>query len=184
MRGPRCSLPFRPGGASSVFALACLVGVPCLVGACDTNKHDDPKFMAAPKAYDPKGADLSFNEKSLEAFNSMSADERAAHLDKLKNTKGSLKGQATFQRDEELTDKIDDRQYGKYVVWATVPDPVWLEVKVEYQLFSDTQLMTGVAPNTYIEFNGTLVDLVYQDTAKPRRLEIKLKADAISRVKD
>lgn len=169
MRAPRCS-----------FVLACLVQL----AACDTNKYDDPKFMAPPKSFDPKGADLSFNEKSLEAFNSMSSDERTAHLDKLKATKGSLKGQATFQRDEELTDKIDDSQYGKYVVWATVPDPVWLEVKVEYQLFSDTQLLTGVAPNTHIEFAGTLVDLIYEDSAKPRRLEIKLKADSIAPLKD
>lgn len=182
MRAPRCSLPFRLGGASSLLAALGL----CVLGtvACDTNKHDDPKFMAPPKSFDPKGADLSFNEKSLEAFNSMSSDERAAHIEKLKTTKGSLKGQATFQRDEELTDKIDDRKYGKYVVWATVPTPVWLEVKVEYQLFSDTQLLTGVAPNTHIEFSGTLVDLIYQDSAKPRSLEIKLQADAISPLKD
>jgi hypothetical protein len=186
MRAPRCSLPFRFGGASSALALH-LVGVgACLVfpPACDTNKYDDPKFMAAPKSYDPKGADLSFNEKSLEAFNSMSSDERAAHLEKLKATKGSLKGQARFQRDEELTEKIDDRKYGQFVVWATVPEPVWLEVQVEYQLFSGAKLLTGVAPNTHIEFSGTLVDLIYQDSAKPRRLEIKLQADAIAPVKD
>ena len=98
MRAPRCSLPFRLGGASSLL-VALGLGVLGTV-ACDTNKHDDPKFLAPPKSFDPKGADLSFNEKSLEAFNSMSTDERAAHLEKLKATKGSLKGQATFQRDE------------------------------------------------------------------------------------
>jgi len=162
-----------------LFALTGLVAAT----GCDTNKYDEPKFLAAPKSYDPKGAELSFNEKSLEAFNSMSGDERNAHLGTLKATKGSLQGQATFQRSEELTDKIDDSQYGKYVVWATVPDPVWLEVKIEYQLFSAEPLLTGLAPNTHIEFTGTLVDIVYEDSAKPRRLEIKLIADAISPLK-
>ncbi len=180
MRGPRCLLLPRWRGATSMIALAGVM----FVGGCDTNKHADPKFMRAPKSYDPKGGDLSFNEKSLEAFNSMSADDREAHLEKLKTTKGSLTGQATFQRDEELSDKIDDSQHGKFVVWATVPDPVWLEVKIEYQLFSDTALLTGLAPNTHIAFQGTLVDLTYEDSAKPRRLEIKLKADSISPLKD
>lgn len=155
-----------------------------VVAACNTNKYADPKYMEPPKSYDPKNADLSFNEKSLKAFNSMSDDERAAHVEKLVATPGSLKGQGTFQRDEELTDKIDDSKYGKIVAWVSVPDPVWLEVKVEYQLFSDTRLVSGLAPNTHVEFTGTMLDYVYEDNSKPRRLEIKLKADAITVLKD
>jgi hypothetical protein len=175
MRAPRSSLTSR----LLVCSLAATV-----VAACNTNKHADPKYMAPPKSFDPKGADLTFNAKGLEAFNSMSSDEREAHLEKLRQTPGSLKGQAVFERDEELTDKIDDRVHGKFVVWATVPEPVWLEVQMEYQLFSETQLFTGAAPKTHIAFAGTLIDVVYQDSSKPRKIEIKLKADSITALKD
>jgi hypothetical protein len=176
MRAPRSSLSPR--------LLPLTLAAIAIVAACDTNKHADPKFMAAPKSFDPKGAELTFNAKGLEAFNSMSSDEREAHLEKLRTTPGSLTGQALFERDEELTDKIDDRVHGKFVVWATVPDPVWLEVQMEYQLFSEQQLFTGAAPKTHIAFTGTLIDVVYQDSSKPRKIEIKLKADSITALKD
>lgn len=176
MRAPRSSLSSR----LFVLMLAAIAGV----GACDTNKHAAPKYMAAPKSFDPKGAELTFNAKGLEAFNTLSSDEREAFLEKLRTTPSSVKGQAVFERDEELTDKIDDRVHGKYVVWATVPDPVWLEVQMEYQLFSENQLFTGAAPKTHIAFTGTLIDVVYQDSSKPRKIEIKLKADSITALKD
>lgn len=178
MLGPRRSRPSR-FVALTLFACG-LLGA----AACNTNKYANPKYMDPPKSFDPKGAELSFNEKSLKAFNTMSDDERAAHIAKLAAAPGSFKGQGTFQRDEELTEKIDDSKYGKIVAWITVPDPVWLEVKVEYQLFSDTRLISGLAPNTHVEFAGTLLDYVYEDNSKPRRLEVKLKADSIIVLKD
>lgn len=151
---------------------------------CKSNKHEDAKWLAPPKTFDPKGAELTFNEKNLEVFNSMSPDERAAHIETLKSTPGSFKGQATFRRQEELADTMDDRVYGRYDVWATVPDPVFLEITVEYHLFSETQLISGLATGTHIEFTGTPVELVFLDEAKPRKMEIKVKADTINVLKD
>jgi hypothetical protein len=175
MRAVPCSL------FASASVCACLALLPL---ACKSKEHEEPQWLAPPKSYDPKGADLTFNEKNLEAFNSLSVDERTAHLDKLKAATGSFKGQATFRRQEELADSMDDRVYGRYDVWATVVDPVFLEVTVEYHLFSETQLISGLATATPIEFTGTLVDLVYLDQAKPRKMEIKVKADAINRLQD
>ena len=51
-------------------------------------------------------------------------------------------------------------------------------------MFSETQLISGLATATPIEFTGTLVDLVYLDQAKPRKMEIKVKADAINVLQD
>jgi len=160
---------------------ACLTLSPL---GCKSSKHEDAKWLAPPKSYDPKGAELTFNEKNLESFNTLSADERAAHIDKMKGAAGTFKGQATFRRQEELADSMDDRVYGRYDVWATVVDPVFLEITLEYHLFSETQLISGLATATPIEFTGTLVDLVYLDQAKPRKMEIKVKADAINALQD
>ena len=177
MRAAPCSL----GRLALAFVCASSTLAPL---ACTSSKHDDPKWLEPPKSYDPKGAELTFNEKNLEAFNSLSVDERAAHIEKLKAATGTFKGQATFRRQEELADSMDDRVFGRYDVWATVVDPVFLEVTVEYHLFSETQLISGLATATPIEFTGTLVDLVYLDQAKPRKMEIKVKADAINVLQD
>jgi hypothetical protein len=151
---------------------------------CKSTKHEDAKWMAPPKSYDPQGADLTFNQKNLDAFNTMSEDERAAHLEKLKGAKGTFKGQALYQRSEELTDKIDDRVYGKYDVWLTVDKPVYLEITVEYHVFFDEPQLQGLAGNTHVEFSGTFLDMVYEDDAKPRRMDIKVKGDSINVLKD
>jgi hypothetical protein len=161
-----------------------LVVLLMLAGAgCKSTKHDDAKWMAPPKSYDPLGADLTFNTKNLDAFNTMSKDERTAFLEQLKGAKGTFKGQAFYQRSEELTDKIDDRVYGKYDVWLTVDKPVYLEITVEYHVFFDEPQLVGLAGNTPVEFTGTFLDMVYEDEAKPRRMDIKVKGDAINVLK-
>ncbi|MBC8070768.1 MAG: hypothetical protein IAG13_20740 [Deltaproteobacteria bacterium] len=183
MRAPQSPLSTRRMwlAAPPAFCLAAsLVGV---VG-CKSNQHEDAKWMAPPKSYDPKGADLTFNTKNLDAFNTLSADERAAQLDAMKAAKGQFKGQGFYQRQEELTDKIDDRQYGKHDVWITVKDPVYLEITVEYHVFFDEPQLTGLASNTPVEFSGTFLDMIYEDQAKPRRMELKVKGDAINVMKD
>jgi hypothetical protein len=177
MRAAPCSF----GRLALASLCACMTLAPL---GCKSSKHEDAKWLAPPKTFDPKGADLTFNEKNLDAFNSMSPDDRAAHLETLKAATGGFKGQATFRRQEELADSMDDRVYGRYDVWATVPDPVFLEITVEYHLFSETQLISGLATGTHIEFTGTLADLVFLDEAKPRKMEIKVKADAINVLKD
>lgn len=173
----------RPLALASACALT-LASLTLVTVGCKSKKHEDAKWLAPPKAFDPKGAELTFNAKNLEAYNTLSADERAAHIDKLKTATGTFKGQATFRRQEELADTMDDRVYGRYDVWATVPDPVFLEITIEYHLFSETQLISGVATGTHIEFTGTLADLVFLDEAKPRNMEIKVKADAINVLQD
>lgn len=179
MRAPQSSLSTRRLWLAAPLAAAVL-GV---VG-CKTNKHADAEWMAPPKSYDPNGADLTFNTKNLDAFNTMSPDERAAHLDALKAAKGQFKGMGMYQRQEELTDKIDDRQYGKYDIWIAVKDPVYLEITVEYHVFFDEPQLTGLAANMPVEFTGTFLDMVYEDQAKPRRMELKIKGDAINVMKD
>ncbi len=164
---------------SSLLCLALVLG-----GGCKSTKHEDAKWLAPPKSYDPKGAELTFNTKNLDAFNTMGADERAAQLEKLRAAKGTFKGQALYQRSEELTDKIDDRQYGKYDVWLTIAEPVYLEITVEYHVFFDEPQLAGLAGNTPVEFTGTFIDMIYEDQAKPRRMEIKVKGDAINVMKD
>ncbi len=181
----RASQPRSAGPAqSATLRRLVLVLLTALVGCQKNSKYEDAKWMAKPKAFDPKGTELTFNAKNLEAFNSMSTDDRAAHLDKLKAAKGSFKGQAEFRRLEEIGETIDDRQHGRFDIWATVPEPPFLEIQVEYHLISDEKLLSGVADHMPIEFSGTLIELEYQDHTKPRKLEAKIKADSISVVKD
>ena len=118
MRAAKCSLD-RLALASLCASLALAGSIAGSIIAplgCKSSKHEDAKWLAPPKSYDPKGAELTFNEKNLEAFNTLSADERVAHIDKLKGAAGTFKGQATFRRQEELADSMDDRVYGRYDV--------------------------------------------------------------------
>lgn len=154
-----------------------------LAGCNPSGEEKVPDWQKPPESYDVKGADLTFNEKRLDAFNSMSSSEREAHLEQLKNTEGSFKGQAIFERGTELGDKMDDAAYGKYEIYATVQTPVLYEMTMEYHLFSDQDFFTGVPPGTHIEFSGTLVDLNFQDSSKPRKLTFKVKATSVDRLK-
>jgi hypothetical protein len=179
MRAPRSSLVPRFSVLGSVVGLLLVSGA-----GCKSNKYEDVKWMAPPKSYDPKGVELTFNTKNLDAFNTMSADERAAHLDALKAAKGQFKGQGLYQRQEELTDKIDDRQYGKYDVWVTIAEPVYLEITVEYHIFFEEKQLESLGANMPVEFSGTYLDMIFEDQAKPRKLEIKVKGDSINVMKD
>lgn len=152
--------------------------------ACIPDKNKEPEWQKPPKAFDPQGAELTFNKKQLEAFNAMSSSEREAHLQALRDKPGSFKGQATFQRATELGDSMDDIEHGRFEVYATLPDPVLYEITVEYTLFASEEIGKGLPPNTYIEFTGTLADLNYQDESKPRKMEIKVKDVSIDVLKD
>ncbi|MCH9685154.1 MAG: hypothetical protein K0V04_27200 [Deltaproteobacteria bacterium] len=161
-------------GACAAFVLA----------ACNpSGKEATPDWQKPPESYDVKGADLTFNEKRFDAFNSMGKSERDAHVEQLKATEGSFRGQALFDRGSELGGSMDDAQYGKYEIFATVPEPVLFEITIEYHLYSDQDFFTGVPPGTHIEFAGTLADLHYQDTSKPRKLTLKVKATKVDRLK-
>jgi hypothetical protein len=110
----------------------------------------------------------------------MSRTEREAHLAEVMGKAGSFKGQAVFKRATELGDKMDDAQWGRHEIYAIVPEPVVYEITVEYHLFSEQDLSTNLPPNGYIEFTGTLADMAFLDDAKPRKMEIKVKADSVT----
>jgi len=155
-----------------------------LLTACNpSGEEKTPEWQQPPASYDVKGADLTFNEKRLDAFNTMSRSEREAHLEQLEGTEGSFKGQAVFERGSELGESMDDSQFGKYEIYATVAEPVLFEITMEYHLFSDQDFFKGVPPGTHIEFSGTLAGLQYQDESKPRKLTLKVKASKVERLK-
>lgn len=155
-----------------------------LLPACQpSGEQKQPEWQKPPASYDVKGADLTFNEKRLDAFNSMSTSEREAHIEQLKATEGSFKGQAIFQRGTELGEAMDDAQYGKHEIAAHVPEPVLYEITMEYLLFSDQDFYKGVPPGAHLQFSGTLVDFEYQDSSKPRKLLMKVKASSVERLK-
>ena len=177
----RAKLPVMAG-----LGLAALVATGCL-----PDKDKEPKWQKPPKAFDVKGADLTFNEAKLEAFNSMDEDQRTAHLAELQSKEGSFKGQAVFKRATELGEKMDDLEYGKFEVYAIAPGPdenqeegVWLEVNIEYHLFSEQKFGEGWPPGSFIEFTGTYADMTFQDQSKPRKMELKVKATDIHLLKD
>lgn len=155
-----------------------------LLPACNpSGEEKKPEWQQPPASYDVKGADLTFNEKRLDEFNSMSSSEREAHIEQLKATEGSFKGQAIFEHGSELGEGMDDAQYGKHEINAVVPEPVLFEITMEYRLFSDQDFYKGVPPGEYLEFSGTLVDFEFQDSSKPRKLTFKVKATAVDRLK-
>lgn len=164
--------------------LAPLVCVAALTIACPPDKNAEPEHLKPPKSWNPKGDELTFGEKNLDAFNGLSESEREAHIEALKGQAGSFKGQARFQRATELGEKMDDFEYGKYEVYATVPDPVLYEITIDYHLFSNEEMGKGFPPGAYVKFSGTLADLSYREDAKPRKLEIKVKDVTLERLED
>jgi hypothetical protein len=175
----RVSFPAMRGAHRRVAVICAALLLP----ACNpSGAEKQPEWQKPPASYDVKGADLTFNEKRLDAFNSMSTTEREAHVEQLKATEGSFKGQAIFQRGTELADAMDDSQYGKYEIAAHVPEPVLYEMTFEYLLFSDQDFYKGVPPGAHLQFTGTLVALEFQDSAKPRKLLMKVKASSVERL--
>jgi hypothetical protein len=172
--------------AVRTLAVCCLclgtVAGPLAAGGCIPDENKEPKWRQPPKAWDPKGDTLTFGEKNLDAFNSMTSAEREAHLQALQSQAGSFKGQARFQRATELGDKMDDAALGNFEVYATVEDPVLFEITLEYHLFANEKIGGGFPPGAYIEFTGTLAEMSFQDESKPRKMEIKVKDVSLQRL--
>ena len=156
---------------SMASALLALTTTAVVTAGCQQEKKD---LLALPKAYDPAGADLTFNKKNLEAYNLMSKDARREHLKMLKETPGSFTGQAIFQSGNGLAPTVEDSQYGAYELFAHVPDPVLYEITFDYQVFTTPELGKPLAPNFPFAFKGTLVDLDFHDETKPRRMNASL----------
>jgi len=165
-------------------SLAALLVLSVAVGplGCDKSGDDEPSWQKPPERFDVTGDELTFGAKNLDAFNSMAGGERAAHIDALKSKPGSYKGQGRFQVVSELGENIKDHEMGKYDASVTVDDPVLYEITIEYNLLSNEKIGDGYPKGTYVEFTGTLVDLDFQDDAKPRKLVIKLKDTKFERL--
>lgn len=162
-----------------------------VTSACLPDKDKEPDWHKAPKAFDPAGADLTFNKDRLEAFNTLDTSKQEAHVAELKSTAGSFKGHAIFKRGTELGDKMDDLVYGRHEIYALAPGPdtdmpegILFEINIEYHLFSEENFYTGWPSGSYVEFTGTLADMHFQSEAKPRKMELKVKVDSVNLIKD
>ncbi len=149
------------------------------VPACQQEKKD---LLALPAAYQPATAELTFNKKNLEMFNSMSKDARRQFIKELKETPGSYSGQAIFLSGNGLAPTVEDSQHGAYELFANVPDPVLYEITIAYQVFTTPELGRPLAPNHPISFRGTLIDLRFDDETKPRSMTIRVKADSVETI--
>ncbi len=165
----------------ALYFTSVLLATTAATAACQQEKKD---LLALPAAYDPAGAELTFNKKHLEEFNLMSKDARRDHVKQLKETPGSFTGQAIFQSGNGLAPTVEDSQYGAYELFAHVPDPVLYEITIDYQIFTTPELGRPLAPNFPIAFKGTLVDLRFEDETKPRKLTMRIKADAVETITD
>ena len=197
MRGPWCTR--RAGRASfpamrrtpsalsftrNIRRLALGLTVAALGVTATACKQEKKDLLALPAAYDPAGADLTFNKKNLEAFNLMSKDARRQHVKQLKETAGSFQGQAIFQSGNGLAPTVEDSQHGAYELFANVPTPVLYEITIDYQIFTTPELGRPLAPNHPISFRGTLIDLRFEDETKPRKLTMRVKADNVETITD
>ncbi len=165
-------------------SLAALLVLSVAVGpfGCDKSGDDEPSWQKPPERFDVTGDELTFGAKNLDAFNSMASDARDAHVDALKSKPGSYKGQGRFQVVSELGENIADHELGKYDASVLVESPVLYEITIEYNLLSNEKIGDGYPKGTYVEFTGTLVDLEFQDGAKPRKLVVKLKDTKFERL--
>ncbi|RMG96051.1 MAG: hypothetical protein D6705_12260 [Deltaproteobacteria bacterium] len=159
--------------------VACLVALG-FASACVPDEDKKPKWQAPPKAWNPKGAEhLTFNEKGLDAFNSLSPEQRQAWVEEMKQKPGSFVGQAIYKQGAELGEKMDDYALGTYEIVTELPEPILYEITLNYRLYTTPEKGKGIPPNAYIEFKGTLADLDYQSESKPRKIDLKIKADEI-----
>jgi len=159
---------------STALAVALLA-----ISACENKPGGQPDFMKLPESYDPAGADLTFNKQRLEEFNFLDAEARQAFIEELEGKKGAFKGQAVFKAGAGLGENIEESKYGEWELAATTKDPVLYEIIIDYDVYTTKDVGRPIAPNKAIEFTGTLVEFDYQDENKPRRIDIKVKADEI-----
>lgn len=151
------------------------------VSGCDQPKKD---LLALPAAYNPQGADLTFNKKNLEGFNFLTPKERDAFTKDLQAKPGSFRGQAVTEAGNGIAADVEGAEHGAWETFAHVTDPVLYEITIDYRIFSTEELGRPLGRNLPIAFTGTLVDLRYDAEAKPRKLTIGVKADTIELITD
>ena len=178
--GHRRSVPPR-------FALAMLsvAGLLLAGGGCVPDKDKTPEWQKPPTSWDPAGAEhLTFNKKGLRAFNELTPEQRDQFVASLQGKPGSFVGQAIYKQGTELSEAMDDFQYGPYEVYTDLPEPILYEIKLQYRLYTTPDKAQGIPPHSHIEFRGTLADILYQSDSKPRKMDLKIKADEIKVLKD
>ncbi|WAS97489.1 hypothetical protein [Nannocystis punicea] len=151
------------------------------VSGCSQPKKD---LLALPAAYDPQGADLTFNKKNLESFNSMKPQERDDFVKSLQEKPGSFRGQAVTEAGNGLAAGVEGSEHGAWETFAHVTEPVLFEITIDYRIFSTEELGRPLGRNLPISFTGTLVDLRYDAESKPRKLTIQVKADSMALITD
>jgi hypothetical protein len=151
------------------------------VSGCNQPKKD---LLALPSAYNPREADLTFNKKNLETFNLLKPEERDAFVADLKAKPGSFKGMAVTEAGNGIAAGVEGSEHGNWETFAHVTDPVLYEITIDYRIFSTEEIGRPLGRNLPVQFQGTLVDLRYDAEAKPRKLTIQVKADAMSLISD
>lgn len=159
----------------------CLTSALLAVTGCTQPKKD---LLALPAAYSPQTADLTFNKKNLETFNLMKPAERDEFVQGLKDKPGSFRGQAVTEAGNGIAAGVEGAEHGSWETFAHVTDPVLYEITIDYRIFSTEELGRPLGRNLPIAFTGTLVDLRYDAEAKPRKLTIQVKADAMELITD
>jgi hypothetical protein len=151
------------------------------VSGCNQPKRD---LLALPAAYDPQGAALTFNKSNLESFNFLSPKERDQFVAELKEKPGGFRGQAVTEAGNGIAPGVAGSEHGEWETFAHVADPVLYEITIDYRIFSTEALGRPLGRSLPIGFTGTLVDLRYDAEAKPRKLTIEVKADAMELITD
>ncbi len=168
--------------APTVAALAVALLLPFT--ACVPNRQSDkqPEWMKLPEAYQPKTAALTFNEDNLKNFNILNSDDQQAFIEDLKGKKGAFKGMAVFQTGAGLGEAMANSKYGTYELSAATEE-VFLEITLDYTIFTTREVGKPLPPNGAIEFTGTLVEVNFQNQDKPRKLSLKVQADSVTPIK-
>jgi len=124
------------------------------VTACQQEKKD---LLALPAAYNPKDAELTFNKKNLDAFNTMNEAARKQHIKTLKETPGSFSGQAVFEAGNGLSKTVEESQHGEYELFAHVTDPVLYEITIDYNQVEHTTTFDDGRVHATFTQTGTFV---------------------------
>jgi hypothetical protein len=152
--------------------------------ACPPNPDDaaNPDWLKPPAAYQPKTADLTFNEARFGEFNMMSDEDQDKFIEELKAKKGSFKGQAMTKTGAGLTEGFKGFEHGNWELNG-ITDPILYEITFDYKLYTDKKVGRPIAPNRAVEFTGTLVDIDFQNESKPRKVVLEIACDSLAPIK-
>ena len=152
--------------------------------ACVPETHPNPDWMKPPKSFQPKTAELTFNEANLKAFVMTDTSAQDARVEELKATPGSFKGQAIFKSGAGLGEAMPHAQYGDWELSASLEEPIVFDIIADYSIITTREVGKPIAPHKAIEFTGTLVEFDFQREDKPRKLTFTVKADEVKVLED